>query len=88
MNKKVQEIETLIDNLNKGFLSSMNAKVAFVSKGTNNYCLTLIFRKKELCSHSFYTYADVISALNFYESIFKRAIHERAHKIVRKEQKK
>ena len=74
---KTQLIESIIDNLNTNFLSSMKAKIKFVVKGRNNYCLALIFRQKELKCQSFHGYDDVLSALNFYTDIIDRAMYER-----------
>lgn len=70
-------INTIIDKLNSGFLSTMKAKISFVTKGKGQYCLALIFRQKELTCQSFHTYDDVLSALNFYTDIIERAMHER-----------
>lgn len=77
---KTQLIESIIDNLNTNFLSSMKAKIKFVVKGRNNYCLALVFRQKELKCQSFHTYDDVLACLNFYTDIIDRAIHERRKK--------
>ena len=77
---KTELIESIIENLNKNFLSTMKAKIKFVVKGRNNYCLALVFRQKELKCQSFHTYDDVLSALNFYTDIIDRAIHERRKK--------
>ena len=74
---KTQLIESIIENLNTNFLSNMKAKIKFVVKGKANYCLTLVFRQKELKCQSFHGYDDVLSALNFYTDIIDRAIHER-----------
>lgn len=74
--EKTELIESIIENLNKNFLSTMKAKIKFVVKGRNNYCLALVFRQKELKCQSFHTYDDVLSALNFYTDIIDRAIHE------------
>lgn len=78
--EKTELIESIIENLNKNFLSTMKAKIKFVVKGRNNYCLALVFRQKELKCQSFHTYDDVLSALNFYTDIIDRAIHERRKK--------
>lgn len=78
--EKTELIESIIENLNNNFLSTMKAKIKFVVKGRNNYCLALVFRQKELKCQSFHTYDDVLSALNFYTDIIDRAIHERRKK--------
>lgn len=77
---KTQLIESIIENLNTNFLSNMKAKIKFVVKGKGNYCLSLVFRQKELKCQSFHGYDDVLSALNFYTDIIDRAIHERRRK--------
>ena len=77
---KTQLIESIIEDLNTNFLSSMKAKIKFVVKGRNNYCLTLVFRQKEVKCQSFHGYDDVLSALNFYTDIIDRALHERRRK--------
>ena len=78
--EKTELIESIITNLNTNFLSSMKAKISFVVKGRNNYCLVLTFRKKELKYQSFHTYDDVLACLNFYIDIIDRAMHERRKK--------
>jgi hypothetical protein len=74
---KFELINSTINKLNEGFLSTMKAKISFVTKGKGKYCLALVFRQKELSCESFHTYDDVLSALNFYTDIIARAIHER-----------
>ena len=74
---KTQLIESIIENLNTNFLSTMKAKISFVTKGKGKYYLALVFRQKELKCQSFHTYDDVLSALNFYTDIIDRAMHER-----------
>ena len=74
---KTQLIESIIENLNTNFLSSMKAKISFVPKAKGEYCLALVFRQKELKCQRFHSYDDVLSALNFYTDIIDRAMHER-----------
>ena len=72
--EKTKYINDTIDVLNSTFFKPMKAEIAFSVDGTNKYSLILKLRNKRLKNYgqSFYTYDDVISALNFITDIFMR----------------
>ena len=39
---KFELINSIIENLNANFLSTMKAKISFVTKGKGKYCLALV----------------------------------------------
>ena len=77
--EKLQLINYDIEFLNTTFLSSMQAKLSFSTKGKGRYCLSLVYKKKELkdTTSEFHTYDDVMHALDVFINIYNRALYER-----------
>ena len=76
-NEKLKVIEDKIKVFNDNVLKNKTWKLAFVNKGTNNYCLVFISRKKEVFCGKFDTYGSVMSCLDLLKYMFTRAIKER-----------
>ena len=74
--EKLQVIEEKIKLLNESVLKYKNWKLAYINRGANNYCLTIVLKKKELFSGKFNTYDSVLSALELLEFMFSRALDE------------
>ena len=74
--EKLQVIEEKIKWLNESVLKYKNWKLAYINKGTNNYCLTIILNNKELFCGKFDTYGSILSSLELMEFMFSRALDE------------
>ena len=74
---KLDIINERIKMLNETILKNKKWKLAYVNKGTNNYCLSVVLNGKELYAASFATYGSVISALTLLQFIFLRALNEK-----------
>lgn len=69
-------IEDKIKLLNDNVLKYKKWKIAYVNKGTNNYCSTIILNNKELFCGKFDTYGSVLSSLGLMEFMFSKALNE------------
>lgn len=74
--EKLALINTKIKLLNDNVLKHKKWKIAYVNKGSNNYCLTIVLNKKELFCGKFDTYGSVLSCLELMEFMFSRALNE------------
>ena len=69
-------IEDKVKLLNDNVLKYKKWKIAYANKGANNYCLTIVFNKKELFCGKFDTYGSVLSSLELMEFMFSKALDE------------
>ena len=86
--EKLQVIEEKIKWLNESVLKYKNWKLAYINKGTNNYCLTIILNNKELFCGKFDTYGSVLSSLELMEFMFSKALEEKQKESVKNKKNK
>ena len=86
--EKLQVIEEKIKLLNESVLKYKNWKLAYINKGTNNYCLTIILNNKELFCGKFDTYGSVLSSLELMEFMFSKALEEKQKESVKNKKNK
>ena len=86
--EKLQVIEEKIKLLNESVLKYKNWKLAYINKGTNNYCLTIILNNKELFCGKFDTYGSVLSSLELMEFMFSKALEEKQKESVKNNKNK
>lgn len=75
--EKLEVIEKKVEKINKEVLKEKKWQLKYANKGANNYCLTIILKKKELFSGKFGTYDNVLSALELLEFMFSKALNEK-----------
>lgn len=75
--EKLELINQKIELLNSTILKNKKWKFSYINKGTNNYCIVVISRKKEIYSASFATFGSVLSALELFEFVCSKALKER-----------
>ena len=86
--EKLQVIEEKIKLLNESVLKYKNWKLAYINKGTNNYCLTIILNNKELFCGKFDIYGSVLSSLELMEFMFSKALEEKQKESVKNKKNK
>lgn len=86
--EKLQMIEDKIKLLNDNVLKYKKWKIAYANKGSNNYCLTIVFNKKELFCGKFDTYGSVLSSLELMEFMFSKALEEKQKESVKNKKNK
>lgn len=86
--EKLQMIEDKIKLLNDNVLKYKKWKIAYANKGSNNYCLTIVFNKKELFCGKFDTYGSVLSSLELMEFVFSKALEEKQKESVKNKKNK
>ena len=86
--EKLQMIEDKIKLLNDNVLKYKNWKLAYINKGTNNYCLTIILNNKGLFCGKFDTYGSVLSSLELMEFMFSKALEEKQKESVKNKKNK
>ena len=86
--EKLQMIEDKIKLLNDNVLKYKKWKIAYANKGSNNYCLTIVFNNKELFCGKFDTYGSVLSSLELMEFMFSKALEEKQKESVKNKKNK
>lgn len=79
--EKLQLINEKVELLNTQVLKYKKWKLAYINKGTNNYCLQIVHNSKELFCGKFDTYGSVLSCLELMEFMFSKALNEKRRKI-------
>ena len=74
--ERLEMIEDKIKLLNSSVLKNKNWKIDYVNRGTNNYCLVIKLKSKELHSAKFDTYGSVLNCLLFLEFMFSKKLDE------------
>ena len=80
-------IEDKVKLLNDNVLKYKKWKIAYVNKGTNNYCLTIILNNEELFCGKFDTYGSVLSCLELMEFMFSKALEEKTKRKCKEQEK-
>ena len=86
--EKLQMIEDKVKLLNDNVLKYKKWKIAYANKGSNNYCLMIVFNKKELFCGKFDTYGSVLSSLELMEFMFSKALEEKQKESVKNKKNK
>ena len=86
--EKLALINEKIDLLNNNVLKYKKWKIAYVNKGSNNYCLTIVLNNEELFCGKFDTYGSVLSCLELMEFMFSKALEERQKESVKNKKNK
>lgn len=75
--EKLELIDTKMQLLNNTILKNKKWKFEYINKGTNNYCIIIKLRNKEIHCSSFATFGSVLSALELFEFVCGKALKER-----------